>query len=684
MMARGFSSPPLPTAGSLREGSERFKHWVAGVRGREPRWRRRAAASAEGTGEVEREVEPLKRLVALVRDTVQQILCCMDKFRSLQNSLASGIQDFLVMDAAGLDEPSLALVRLCLTLFHDSEPLLKAEGLRGVFAACEEVADDCEHVRLLLRRREEAYRELRHYEDKVAWLEQAALPQERNHLGGHANCDDEAVEQMLVQSGALRPGCRLLRNREKFGRARSAVEDNHREWEAELTEFRKRRTAHAKNMLLGLFREYLKQLADWGQEARVAAEDFNQELQSSFESDSVAFANEATDGDCVAGEGSPQGLTRLRRGWSAFSVSSRGQPENLSPVKMAEITLDPPLGPCTGDYEVEVCSSGFDTPISEVLVGGLPAHVVEASCRSARVRIPPSLTPGPLRVEVRAQRWQQRVATTETAFRCYAPVAFGACGKNIELSTGQEAEAGAKAVPAIATRVSGLLDGVVLTREPLASIQAPAQPQNELRYYFEVTVLEAAQRCTGTTRTVSLGFAWWLDGAAHARVPEMARQLPRSMVIGGDLPRAYVAGREHSKVSGWRPLFEVSAGTVLGALLQVQANKAKLTILQDGARRCHSEAEIPEDSSWGAAPHGVVDVCGTVQRVVLKQGAEVPKAALESGPSLQASPLASPRGTSVGPGARATRGTAQRRCRSAERPAAPLVAPPAAPTAAWT
>jgi len=110
----------------------------------------------------------------------------------------------------------------------------------------------------------------------------------------------------------------------------------------------------------------------------------------------------------------------------------------------------------------------------------------------------------------------------------------------------------------------------------------------------------------------------------------MARQLPRSFVVGGDLPRAYLAGKEHSRISsGWRPLFDLSAGSVLGALLQVQAGIAKLTILQDGACRCAVEAELP-DARWDGAPHGAVDVCGTVQRVLLRQGAEIPKVALQA------------------------------------------------------
>jgi len=137
----------------------------------------------------------------------------------------------------------------------------------------------------------------------------------------------------------------------------------------------------------------------------------------------------------------------------------------------------------------------------------------------------------------------------------------------------------------------------------------------------------------------------------------MARTLPRSFIVGGDLPRVYLAGKEHSKVSGWRPLCDVGAGAVLGALLQVHSLTAKLTILQDGVARCTVETELP-DSRWDGPPHGVVDVCGTVQRVVLRQGVEIPRAALEAACREQPA-----EGGATGGGAR---GKAQRRCLSVD------------------
>uniref|UniRef100_A0A7S1R742 Uncharacterized protein n=1 Tax=Alexandrium catenella TaxID=2925 RepID=A0A7S1R742_ALECA len=166
--------------------------------------------------------------------------------------------------------------------------------------------------------------------------------------------------------------------------------------------------------------------------------------------------------------------------------------------------------------------------------------------------------------------------------------------------------------------------------------------------------MDVAQRCTGTTRTLSLGFAWpgqpqnapaptvqeAISGCCtasatspqvtSARLPEMARSLPRSFVVGGDLPRVYLGGKEFSRISsGWRPLFDVCTGSVLGALLQVQSSTAKLTILQDGVCRCTVEVELPDDR-WAASPHGAVDVCGTVQCVALRQGVEIPRAALQA------------------------------------------------------
>ncbi|CAE8663927.1 unnamed protein product, partial [Polarella glacialis] len=113
-----------------------------------------------------------------------------------------------------------------------------------------------------------------------------------------------------------------------------------------------------------------------------------------------------------------------------------------------------------------------------------------------------------------------------------------------------------------------------------------------------------------------------LAQAFFSSLPEMARQLPRSFVVGGDLPRAYLGGVELRKVSGWRPITDVQVGTVLGVLLEVEAKRLRLSVFQDGVRKCCEEA--PRHAEWQGQPFGVVDVCGTVRSVELRQGGRVP------------------------------------------------------------
>jgi len=126
----------------------------------------------------------------------------------------------------------------------------------------------------------------------------------------------------------------------------------------------------------------------------------------------------------------------------------------------------------------------------------------------------------------------------------------------------------------------------------------------------------------GTTRTIAVGFAW-PRGPEEVRKAEMASQLPRAFVAGGDLPKAFLDGHELRKLAGWRPLLEVQAGSRLGALLEVGEDRTLLlSVFQDGTRRCSVMAELPEGRE--GEPRGVVDVCGTVQRVELLQDMRPP------------------------------------------------------------
>mmetsp|Transcript_19695 Transcript_19695/g.59933 ORF Transcript_19695/g.59933 Transcript_19695/m.59933 type:complete len:660 (+) Transcript_19695:3-1982(+) len=652
----------------LREGPARLRQWVAEARGGGLAGRRRRCAAVAAGPEMERIVQPLSRLVSLARDTAEQAGACLERFRVLQGSLARGVQDFLVVDADGLDEPAMGLVRTCLAVFQECDPLLRDDGLRALSAACDHVAQDCEHIADLLRSRDEAYSELRHYEDKVAMLRR----QSGGQASGGSSSGEDSSGELLLETAASDPSLgtwqssRLARNLDKLSHAKAAVVSQQCGWEAELQAFKARRTVHTRAVLLGLLRTYLRLLADWGRRASEAVASFDEELRPGTAVKVVGLPGVGQAGDDgfaatveAREEATGRCVVSLRDG-----LRTAVRPESLCPLPRAGISVEPACGSCIAGCVAEVRCGGLDGPVSEALVGGVHAEVLTSAAWGARIRVPPAAAAGPKSVEVRTAKWRQRVAVSEAAFRYYEPVTFGPCGKNVELATSSASSQPptGEAMRDVATRTSGLLDGVVLTAEPLPAVPAEGSPHG-CQYYFEVEVLDAAQRCTGTTRTVSLGFAWSAPGEAAARPPEMARQLPRSFVVGGDLPRAYLSGRELCKVLGWRPLFDVAGGSVIGALLQVRAGSARLTVVQDGACRCSAEAELPE-GRWEGAPHGVVDVCGTVQRVALRQGAEVPGAALQAASHQTPRQAAGREGPVHGGGGSA--GSAQRRCLSVD------------------
>jgi len=261
--------------------------------------------------------------------------------------------------------------------------------------------------------------------------------------------------------------------------------------------------------------------------------------------------------------------------------------------------------------------------------------------------------------------WQKCAALQENALEFYEVVSFGPGGLNLQLSS-KEDEGDTLT---IATRTSGLVNGVVLTSELPAmpaevedadaadgSAKVSSESSNAERYYFKVQVLEVSEK--RTNRTMSLGFAWRLphamledsqeapDSSAPSSstgsraqfrrasswvtggMPENASGLPRSFILGGDLPKAYLGGREIAKVTGWRPLLDVVPGSTIGALIEVHADdRLRLSIFQDEIYRCSVEATLPEDWRWPAlgAPNGVVDVCGMVTSAALCQGASPPK-----------------------------------------------------------
>lgn len=240
-----------------------------------------------------------------------------------------------------------------------------------------------------------------------------------------------------------------------------------------------------------------------------------------------------------------------------------------------------------------------------------------------------------------------------------AALSFGVAGGNVELLPDPADAAGAaERALVIAFRLDGAgEDSVALTSRPLPTLASlaplsarrpsmdassiPAEP-TQTQYYFEFEVTEVDPL---RPRTLSFGFAWepwesWIDGDAPSAGISVASRLRYSFIVGGELPRYHFGGRDRGKLLSWRPRIDVVDGSVLGALLEVREDAAegsgadsralRLLVFQDGALRTEVVEKIRLSAdSWAEAlrtgPHGVVDVCGNVRCVQLRQGGMPPQ-----------------------------------------------------------
>ncbi|CAJ1432279.1 unnamed protein product, partial [Effrenium voratum] len=293
-----------------------------------------------------------------------------------------------------------------------------------------------------------------------------------------------------------------------------------------------------------------------------------------------------------------------------------------APKALGRLRVDPPRIPCSGG-EVRITAEGLDGPVAEVLVNGALCEL-----EGDVVQVPPCdvlLSGGGIaELEVRTGSWTRHVIR-EKAVKYFPVVSFTVCSPNVELSSSSGKDLD------VATRRKGLINAVALTSD--------LSPVDTNRYYFEVRVETTAEK--RTNRTLALGFAWHLphallmnehDSPSYLRrrasvwsldghMPENASGLPRSLILGGDPPKAYLGGKEIAKLS-WRPLLECALGTVLGLALDMEEDKLRVSVYQDGAQKCVVEAPVPEDWTWPGlgAPNGVLDVCGGVTSVALCQG----------------------------------------------------------------
>jgi len=154
------------------------------------------------------------------------------------------------------------------------------------------------------------------------------------------------------------------------------------------------------------------------------------------------------------------------------------------------------------------------------------------------------------------------------------------------------------------------------------------------QYYFELEVLET---CLGAGRAFALGFVWGplCREGGRGLLPESASSLPRSLVLGGEPPLLYLGGLSLGEPRTRRLALPIVAGSVLGVLLEASAGSGeapatlRLAVFQDGALRAEAlQPVLQEQAPWafvpGARPQGVVDLCGSVRSVRLRDVSRLP------------------------------------------------------------
>lgn len=176
------------------------------------------------------------------------------------------------------------------------------------------------------------------------------------------------------------------------------------------------------------------------------------------------------------------------------------------------------------------------------------------------------------------------------------------CGDRIDLSDGGQ----------VATRVSGVNQGVVFLE--LDPFEFESGPVIGIGRYFEITVMGMEKR----TQTLGLGVTSALP-PKPMHLYEKATQLPNSWMVGYDLPKLYVNGKDTARIetAKWRPLKNIQTGDRLGFLLIV-ADDASGTIIvfQNGEQK----VELPVSGMGGVEKFwGVVDISGSITSVRVEE-----------------------------------------------------------------
>ncbi|CAE7679866.1 spoVK [Symbiodinium sp. KB8] len=585
-------------------------------------------------------VEPQRQLAALVRDATMKIAEHMGEVAQAHSALMQGLQRYFGLDVSGVDTSAMALVQECASVTDSFEQSLKKAGFAQVMGSCDEILKECSSVAGLLNERDDALSERQHYEEKVATL--------------RSTSKGVVTEQ-------------IARNHEKLERAKESHHQKEDKLTAALQSFIYRRPVHFRQTLLALFRQHVGVLAEVGAKAEEAMKAVAAELQVGQKARIVGLQkavelNEllvTVEGEEGAGrlfvqlpdgrqksvrvenlcpqlpepQSAPSSSSKCTDKEGAAGPGESGE-ESALPQKLR---LEPARIPCSG-AEVVIEARDLAGTISEVWVDGTSCEVLEDLSKrdspAVRVRVPAcrNRAGGAALVEVRSVDWARHMIREEAA-NYFPLLTFATCSPNIELTARQ----GDSETPYldVATRQKGLISAVALTSE-----LSPVQGRQ--RYFFQVKIEAMAEK--RSNRTLALGFVWPLPHAlllegdeapqlkrraslwtSDGHMPELAHQLPRSFVVGGDPPKAYMGGRELAKIS-WRPLLECIVGAELGVVLDVGPSSLTLSIFEEGEEKCVVEGPLNEEWRWPSlgAPNGVLDVCGTVTSVSLSQGAQPP------------------------------------------------------------
>lgn len=140
---------------------------------------------------------------------------------------------------------------------------------------------------------------------------------------------------------------------------------------------------------------------------------------------------------------------------------------------------------------------------------------------------------------------------------------------------------------------------------------------------FEVEILELESK----SQTIAIGVAASLPPENQTHLLERARDLGEgSIIVGYDLPKLYVHGKEVAKVSTaqWRPLKELAVGDRIA--LRVDRGSSQLAIVVNGQQRVQLEVPALGDKQrFPVDLWGVVDVYGAVKSIrLVTPGAEKP------------------------------------------------------------